>query len=252
MGARGTAVIAIGLLFLAGGCISTDYPSEPDVSASTPSPTPTVDQARDGMLTALRRTEAATYRFKVSGQLPEGQKIESTGTFDPKARAYAATTKIIGGKNPTAVEQIVVGTDSYTREPGEKTWVHLDLKRAKPSIFNTYNLADPPGMTRFIAAIGGTTKQAEPNTYLGHFDASGKDPFLPVGSPGLVAFTLGMTPFTLTTDERGWVTSIAVEFKQNDGARYAMTTTLSGHGARLGTKAPPKRTVEEADDMYYR
>lgn len=253
MGRRGTALIAIGLAVLAGGgCVSTDYSPEPDVTVNKPSPSPTVDQSRDELLQALRRTEAAAYRFRVRGQLPEGQSIDSTGTFDPKARAYSATTKITGGKNPTSVQQIVVRTDSYTREPGDKTWVHLDLKRAKPSIFNTYDLADPTGLTRFIAAMGGAVRQTEPGTYTGAFDASGSNPFLPVGAPAVVAFTFGMTPFTATTDERGWVTSIALEFTQSDSSRLVVTTTLSGHGSVPRVKAPPKSAVLEADDMYYR
>jgi hypothetical protein len=90
MATRPTALLALGLvgvLLSTTACIGGGRP-EPRSLDSGAAPSPTVDQARDDLLQALSRTQGASLRFTVKGGMPEGQRVQGSGAFDPKARRY--------------------------------------------------------------------------------------------------------------------------------------------------------------------
>jgi hypothetical protein len=251
MATRGTALLAVGLasaLLGATGCLDTDRPQSRE---STPGPSPTVNQAREDLLQALRRTEGASVRFTVRGSMPEGQRVQATGASDPKGRRYEAKIKLTGGKHPSDTHQIVVDKHYYMRSPGDPSWVHLDLSRVKKDGPYNFDLKDATGLVEFGSSIG-SVRETGPHAYRGRFNPEGgTDPFLPLGAPSLVSFGMTIADFTATTDDKGWVTSITVELEPGDRPRVSITTTLSGHGTKLSIKAPPKAQVQEADDVYY-
>ncbi|SBT47074.1 hypothetical protein GA0070621_2800 [Micromonospora narathiwatensis] len=218
-------------------------------SAAAPSPTP--DTVRAELVEALRRSQGVAHRYAVRGNLPEGQSVKGSGAFDPKARRFQATISVTGGKYPAAGSRVVIGTDSYVRSAEQKDWVHVDLKRVKrDDPFLRFDWADPTGLKTFSAAIT-SAQRTGPHTYTGRFDPDGKDitSFLPVGAPSMVSIGMPLSPFTITTDEQGWVTSIVVELTPRTGPKLTMTTTMSGHGTALKIKSPAR--FGEAADFYY-
>jgi hypothetical protein len=129
--------------------------------------------------------------------------------------------------------------------------VHLDLKRVKrDNPLLGFDWVDPTGLKRFTSAIV-SAERTGPHSYTGSFDPDGKgaDPFLPVGAPSVVSIGMHWSPFTITTDNQGWVTSIRVELSPSKGPKLTMTTTMSGHGNQLAIRAPARFT--EAADFYY-
>jgi hypothetical protein len=202
---------------------------------------------------ALLRTQRATHRYAVHSGLPEpeGGEVDGAGTVDPTARAVELSTKVTG-KTPSAVDRIVIGDDLYVREAGRKMWVHADLDRLRPGALAFFDRADPTGLGTFIAAIW-SVRRIAPDTYSGMFDPNqSSDAFLPVGAPSLVSLGMPQAPFTIKTDEQGWVTSIAVELVPSTGAKVTMTTELREHGRRLSIKPPSRSNVVEADDAFYK
>lgn len=253
MALRGTALLALGLtgaLLSITGCLDRDRPRARSGESSAAA-SPTVNQAREDLLQALRRTQDASYRYTVRGSLPEGQSVQGSGAFDPKARLFESKIKITGGELPSDTHRIVVGRHSYLRSPGDPFWVHLDLGRVKKDSLVYFDMSDPTGLVEFGSVIG-SVRQSGPHAYTGRFNPdSGLDPFLPVGAPSVVAFNIRGADFTATTDAKGWITSITVELEPTEGPKLSMTTKLAGHGTRLSIKAPPKAQVREADDTYY-
>ncbi|MFE9690129.1 hypothetical protein [Micromonospora sp. NPDC005806] len=242
-----------GILFLSTGCTGSAEPSQPrpTARADTVAQTPTPDTARAELGEALRRSQGVTHRYAVRGNLPEGQNIKGTGAFDPKTRRFQATIAVTGGKYPAAGSRIVIGNDSYVRPADEKDWVHVDLKRLKrDDPFLRFDWIDPTGLKTFTATIT-SVQRTGPYTYTGRFDPDGKDTksFLPVGAPSLVSLGMPLSPFTITTDDQGWVTSIKVELTPSKGPKLTLTTTMSGHGKPLKIKAPAG--AGEAADFYY-
>lgn len=214
-------------------------------------PSPTADLARTELVEALQRSQGAAHRYTVRGDLPDGQNVRGTGAFDPKARRFQATITVTGGKYPSAGSRIVIGTDSYVRPADEKDWVHVDLKRVKrDDPFLYFDWVDPTGLKKFTSTID-SVQRTGPHTYTGRFDPDGKDvkSFLPVGAPSVVSLGMPLSPFTITTDDQGWVTSIRVELTSGTGPKLTMTTTMSGHGKPLKIKAPAR--AGEAADFYY-
>jgi hypothetical protein len=216
-------------------------------------PSPTSDDARDELLQALRRTHRATYRYTVHGALPapEGGTVDGTGTVDPAGRAVQSTIKVTG-KNPSTIDRIIVGDDIYIREGGKTVWVHADLDRLREGVLPFFNRADPTGLDTFIASIA-SAHRTGPRAYAGRFDPhQGSSAFLPIGAPSIISIGMVNAPFTITTDEQGWVTSIAMELTPTDGPKLTMTTTLHDHDRLPGIKPPARSRVVEADDMVYK
>ncbi|MFE9204726.1 hypothetical protein [Micromonospora sp. NPDC007230] len=241
-----------GILLLAAGCTASPEPTPAGVtaqaSAAAPAPTP---DSRAELVAALQRSQGVSHRYAVRGDLPEKQKITGTGAFDPKARRFQSTIAVTGGKYPSAGSRIVIGTDSYVRPSDDKNWVHVDLKRVRrDDSFLRFDWVDPTGLKAFTSSIT-SAYRAGPNTYTGRFDPREGDArsFLPVGAPSIVSLGMPLSPFTITTDDRGWVTSIKVELAPSEGPKLTLTTTMSGHGKPLKIKAPAK--AGEAADFYY-
>ena len=244
---RGYVLFCAGML-LAGGCTADPAPGPTTAPVVVGSPTP--DAAKADLVAALEKSEGAPFRYVVDGDLPEGQRVKATGVVDRTARRFQSSVTIIGGKDPAAARNIVIGDDSYVREAGEG-WVHVDLARVRPDDpFITFDWADPIGFKAFTKAIV-SAQRAGPRVYTGRIDpAAGlRDLFLPVGSPGIVTLGISVAPFTVTTDEQGWVTSIAVELTPSDGPALDMTTTFGGHGKALTVKRPAG-AAEAADYLY--
>ncbi|RKN35582.1 hypothetical protein [Micromonospora musae] len=241
-----------GGLLLAAGCGGTTDPTrvEGPAEAATAAPSPTTD-VRGDLVAALHRSQGVAHRYAVRGGLPEGQNVSGTGAFDPEKRRFQSTVKVTGGKYPSAGSRVVIGTDSYVRPAGEKRWVHVDLKRVKrDDPFLRFDWADPTGLKAFTSSIASVDRTG-PNTYTGRFDPDGEDtkPFLPVGAPSIVSIGTPMSPFTIITDDQGWVTSIKVELTPGNGPKLTMTTTMSGHGKPV--KVSPPADAGEAADFYY-
>ncbi|MEU5526983.1 hypothetical protein ABZ744_08580 [Micromonospora chersina] len=251
-----TALLTIALtggLLLAAACSETEQPTRAGKPAQAtsvaPSPTPDV---RAELVAALQRSQGVAHRYAVRGSLPEGQNVKGTGAFDPKKRRFQATIAVTGGKYPSAGSRIVIGTDSYVRPSGEKDWVHVDLKRVKrDDPFLRFDWADPTGLKAFTSSIT-SVDHVGPHTYTGRFDPDGEDakPFLPVGAPSVVSIGTPLSPFTITTDDQGWITSIRVELTPGTGPKLTMTTTMSDHGKPSKINAPAR--ADEAADFYYR
>ncbi|MFG1658562.1 hypothetical protein ACGFIY_18750 [Micromonospora chersina] len=251
---RALLTIALtGGLLLAAACGGTEQPTRADKLAqpttAAPSPTPDV---RAELVAALQRSQGVAHRYAVRGSLPEGQSVKGTGAFDPTKRRFQATIAVTGGKYPSAGSRIVIGTDSYVRPSDEKGWVHVDLKRVKrDDPFLRFDWADPTGLKAFTSSIT-SVDHVGPHTYTGRFDPDGEDakPFLPVGAPSVVSIGTPLSPFTITTDDQGWVTSIRVELAPSKGPKLTMTTTMSDHGKPSKINAPAD--ADEAADFYYR
>ncbi|GAA3386977.1 hypothetical protein GCM10020369_27760 [Cryptosporangium minutisporangium] len=179
--------------------------------------------------------------------MPENESVQGTGAFDGGAGKFTSTTTLTSPKHPSSTERIVLDADYYQREPG-RPWVHLDLGRVKKDSPYHFDRLDPIGLAKFAGAITYVTR-TNPTTYTGRFRPdSGDDPFLPIGAPSLWAVGLPVSPFTLTVDDRGRVTSISVELTPADSPTLTMTTTLSAHGEPLNLSAPD---AQEADETYY-
>ncbi|WP_444949112.1 hypothetical protein [Micromonospora ureilytica] len=255
---QSTALLVLGLtngLLFAAGCTPSTEPKraeEPVQATTTAAPSPTPD-VRGELVVALQRSQGVAHRYAVRGNLPEGQNVTGTGVFDPKKRRFQTTVSITGGKYPSAGSRIVIGTDSYSRPSDEKEWVHVDLKRVKPDdIFLRFDWADPTGLKAFTSSIVSVSR-VDPHTYTGRFDPHGdKDTtsFLPVGAPSIVSLGIRPSPFTITTDAQGWVTSIKVELSPSEGPKLTMTTTMKDHGKPSKINAPAR--AGEAADFYYR
>lgn len=250
------ALLALGLtggLLFAAGCTQATEPTrtESPAPAETVAPSPTPD-VRDELVAALERSQGAAHRYAVRGSLPEGKSVEASGAFDPKQQRFQATISVTGGEKPSAGSRVVVGTDSYQRPSDDEEWVHVDLTRVEPDdIFVGFDWADPTGMKAFTASIF-SAQRTNTHTYTGQFrpDGSSIKPYLPVGAPSIVTIAMPPSPFTITTDDQGWVTSIEVELTPSDGPKLTTTTTMSDHGKPLKINAPA-RSVEAAD-FYYR
>ncbi|MET7751012.1 hypothetical protein [Micromonospora sp. NPDC005367] len=253
---QSTALLALGLtggLLLAAGCTRTTEPmrAEKPVQAATVVPSPAPD-VRGELVVALQRSQGVAHRYAVRGSLPEGQSVKGTGAFDPKKRRFQATISVTGGKYPQAGSRIVIGTDSYVRPADEKDWVHVDLKRVKSDDpFLRFDWVDPTGLKAFTSSIV-SAERTGTHTYTGRFDPDGKDTksFLPVGAPSIVSIGTPLSPFTITTDDQGWVTSVRAELSPSGGPKLTMTTTMKDHAKPLKITAPAD--ADEAADFYYR
>jgi hypothetical protein len=252
---RGSGLLTvslIGVLLGVVGCTGTDKPAPTgSTSAQSAAASSTATPARDQLLQALQRAQGTAFQYTVQGSLPEGAAVQATGRFDPGVQRFEATIVITGGKTPSATQRIVIGKDSYLRELDTNTWVHLDLSRVKPDSLVYFDMSDPTGLVKFGSAIG-SVRVTGPNAYAGRFNPeSGFKPFIPIGAPSLAAFFMSTAEFTATTDERSWITSLTVTLTPTTGAPLSMTTTMTGHGAKLQIVAPPKAQVQEAADFYY-
>src|SRR6185312_9295518 len=86
--------------------------------SSSPSPGP-ADTAKPDLITALRKTHKAPYKFAVDAAAPEKQRIKGSGTYDPRTKRLSTTTKVTGGKDPQSRQRIVIAGDLYEKEAGE-------------------------------------------------------------------------------------------------------------------------------------
>ncbi|GII23436.1 hypothetical protein [Planosporangium mesophilum] len=251
----GTLALALtGALLLTSGCTGRGADGV-NVAASNPTstvaPSPTGTPAKDDLVAALKRTQAAPYRYTVESNLPENSSVSATGAFDPVGKVLDVTTTTTGGTAAGTTQRIVVGADTYLRPGGAKTWVHMDLSRVKKdNLLAYFDMTDPTGLATFTSALG-FVERGGPHAYSGNFDPVSSDEFLPLGSHALFVFA-GMAPFTATTDDQGRVVSIHIELPQRDGPKLVMTTTLSEHGKPLPITAPARANVQEAGDFVYR
>ncbi|MFC5002318.1 hypothetical protein ACFPIJ_31355 [Dactylosporangium cerinum] len=241
----------VAVAVLTGGCLglpSGETQSDSQTAKPWQPPSPTGTPAQTLLAEALQRSQQVAFRFTVEGDLPgDDGTIKATGAFDPTAKLFESTIQISSQKDP--VHRIVVGTDSYLQQTGGK-WVHLDLKRVKPDALVYFDMTDATGLVKFTTRVESAEGTAATG-YKGRFDAGGASPeFLPVGAPSLWVIG-GAAPFTATVDGKGWVTTITVELTDKDRT-VKLTTTMSGHGEPLQIKAPAKKSVVEADDLYYR
>ncbi|GIE89616.1 hypothetical protein Are01nite_60960 [Actinoplanes regularis] len=218
-------------------------------SAPAAGQSPSGPSAKEELLAALRKTHAAAYTFKVQADLPDSKHGKASGAFDPKRVLYSVTTKESGGKDPDSGQRVVVGKDSFTRGDSNDEWVHLDLRRIKPTnTLESFDMKDPTGLAKFASSIE-SVERTGPNTFRGEFTAMQTgDPFVPIGTPSIIVFSFGTSDFTATTDGKGWVTSVAVELK-DEKATLKMTTTLGSHGKPTGIAKP--KHYGEAADFYY-
>ncbi|MEV0897506.1 hypothetical protein [Actinoplanes sp. NPDC049802] len=250
-------VLVLATVTLAAGC-TTPAVKRASAPASTPgtestsaaSPGPSEFPPRDQLLTALEKSRNAAYRFSVSGDVPDKQKVTGSGAFDPKAKRLSVKYKITGGKETEQTQRIVVGTDLYSRESSGESWVHLDLKRIKKDSLYSFDMTDPTGLSRFTSSVG-QVRSTGPNAYAGTLNIKGdrfNEGFLPVGAPAVSVLFGGNAQFTATTDAAGWVTSIGVTLRDGDST-LKMSTRLSGHGKASGVKKPS--SYGEAWDFYY-
>ncbi|SHN04027.1 hypothetical protein [Cryptosporangium aurantiacum] len=237
--------LALGLILVVAACGSPE-PSPTVTERPRPKPSPTQEQT--DLVAALRRTQAAPYRFAVQATLPENEKVKATGAFDTKEQIFTSETTLTSPKNPSSTERIVLGTDAYQREPGDP-WVHLDLTRIKKNSLFYFDLTDPTGLSQFAETVT-FAKRSGPATYTGRFRPDGEtdEPFLPIGAPSLWSSGMRVSPFTITVDDQGWVTAISVELSPSDSPTLTMKTTLSAHGQPLSVSAPDAR---EADPGVY-
>ena len=241
------ALAASGLL-LAGCVPEVAVRAVPAGSAapSAPAPAPAADEFK----AALRKTHNATYKYKVSSELPDNQRVAGTGAFDRRTKKLQTSLKYTGGTFPHALQSVVIGNDLWTKEPGDRRWVHLNMARLKKFKTMKVDMADPVGLGAFTGAIKQVRKTG-PRTYAGTFDPSpaGADEFLPLGAPSIVVFSFGGTPgvFSATTDADGWVTVINAKITADETVK--MTTRFTGHGQASGIKKPSR--TGEADDFYY-
>ncbi|GIF51492.1 hypothetical protein Afe04nite_60310 [Asanoa ferruginea] len=239
-----------GVLAVTAACTGTSEATRPRAVASSAAPSPTADTARGDLLEALKRSTGVTHTYAVRADLPEGQKVKGDGALDLKGRRHQARMTVTG-KDAGTPSRIVIGTDAYQRSSAKSEWVHLDLKRIAPdNSLLRFDWNDPTGLKAFTESID-RVQRTGAHTYTGKFDpdAALDEPFLPIGAPSLWALGLPMSPFTVTTDDQGWVTSIVVELSPRDKPKLRMTTTLSGHGKPLKISRPAH--FGEADELYY-
>ncbi|MGK5681557.1 hypothetical protein [Actinoplanes sp. URMC 104] len=219
-------------------------------ASAPPVPQKTGPEAIEVFRAALRKTHNATYKYSVSSQLPDKQRVAGTGTFDRRSRKLQSSMKYTGGANPHTLQMLVIADDLYTKEPGESRWVHLDMGRLKKDSMYRVDLADPVGLAAFSGALR-KVRQSGPHTFTGTFDQNPPDTeeFLPLGAPSIIVFGLGTTEgaFSATTDAQGRVTVINAKITADE--TITMTTRFSGHGKPSGITKP--RRTGEAFDFYY-
>ncbi|MEV4345891.1 hypothetical protein AB0J83_15605 [Actinoplanes sp. NPDC049596] len=233
--------------FLIAGCAQTgQFAAAGSTSPGrAPAPAPAEKPGKDEFVAALEKTGKTAYKFAVSAAAPEKQRIQATGSFDPRSKKLSNTIKVTGGKDPQSRQRIVIAGDLYEKKPGERTWVHLDLKRVKKDSYLQVNMADPNGLGAFTKAIE-SAQQTGPRGWSGAFDPSSADEFLPIGAPSI--WILGGTAtFTALTDAQGWITKITVQVRNKETLN--MTTTFSAHGKPVAITKPKR--VGEAMDIYY-
>lgn len=255
-------VLAVVAVLLATGCTTPATPAPiagtgpRALPAASPSeaaalPVPTGTDARERLMAALEKTKATTYRFAVSGDIPDAKKVAGSGAYDPAAQRISVKYQISGGgEKAAATQRIVVGTDLYSRQKDSETWVHLDLKRVKKDSLHYYDMTDPTGIERFVTSVD-TVSSTSATAFSGTLDLKGdgvNKGFLPVGTPVISVLFGGEATFSATTDAAGWVTTIGVQMR-GSGTSLTMTTKLSGHGKSSGVKKPPN--FGEAWDVYY-
>ncbi len=242
-----------GLLLATGGCLGLPSSEDSDPVAAKASPTPTGTPAAEELKAALLRTQAGPFRFAFESGPIDGQTITGTGAFDPVGKRYEASMTATGGTGAGTYHHIIIGADGYQRADADKQWVHLDLSRTKPtSILVPFGMTDPTGLEMFTGEVG-TVKRLGPHEFSGSFNPGETERrYLPLGAPSIVAFFTSTAPFKATTDEQGRVTTIRIELTLTDKPKVVMTTSFSDHGTQPATKAPAKKSVVEADDMYYR
>jgi hypothetical protein len=249
------SAIGLGLvtvLLAVTGCTSNPagYADRAPRDLSPASASPSGPSAREELLAALARTRGASFRFSASGDMPDGGRIRATGAFDAEAKQYDASIRITGGKDKSAAETLVIGTDLYNRQLNEKQWLHADLRKAKGQGIFSFDPDDPAGIDKWIKGIGSVTRTG-PTTYSGQYVADLFKPAVPIGAPAI--YVAGLTPvldFTVKTDAQRWVTSITFDLKPTDGAPVHVTTTLTAHGAKLGLKRPSKSLVREGTILF--
>ena len=218
----------------------------PSVDAS-PSSSPSAPAAKDELVAALNKTQHGTYSYAVRGALPEKQRVEASGSFDPRAKKFKTTVKTLGGKNPSTLQRIVIGNDMYDKQAGSNVWAHLDMKRIKKYDYLRVDMTDPTGLGIFIKAVV-TARSSGPHTYQGTFETTpaDSDEFLPIGAPSIVVFG-GSGDYTATTDAQGQVSRIDITLTAKETLK--MTTTFNGMGQPPAI-SKPKRTGE-VDSFYY-
>ncbi|MDI6100111.1 hypothetical protein QLQ12_16025 [Actinoplanes sp. NEAU-A12] len=224
--------------------------SRPTASGA-PASAPAGPDAREQLMAALEKSKNTTYKFVVSGDVPDKKKVAGSGAFDPKAKRITVDYKVSGGGAKTEqTQQIVVGTDLYSRQKKGETWVHLNLKRVKKDSLYYFDMTDPTGFARFVSTVA-TVESTGANAFRGTLDIKGdsfNEGFLPVGTPAISVLFGGAATFTATTDAAGWVTTIGVELKDRQET-LTMVTKLSEHGKPSGIKKPSN--FGEAMDFYY-
>ena len=219
-------------------------------AASAPPSAPAGPGAREQLMSALEKSKSNAYKFVVNGDVPDKKKVTGSGGYDPKAKRITVDYKVTGGAKTEQTQQIVLGTDLYSRSKNGETWVHLNLKRVKKDSLYYYDMTDPTGLSRFVSSVD-RVESTGANTFSGTLAIEGdsfNEGFLPVGTPAISVMFGGTATFTATTDAAGWVTTIGVELKDSEQT-LKMTTKLSAHGKASGIKKPAN--YGEAMDFYY-
>ncbi|NMO53738.1 hypothetical protein HH310_21445 [Actinoplanes sp. TBRC 11911] len=248
-------VLASAVLVALGGCTSSpsaagSFDTKTPASAK---PSPSGPDAQQELIAALKKTHANSYKFSLKADLPDKAKVQASGAFDPRQKRFSLTEKESGNGGLGNGQSIVVGTDYFNRQKTSEQWVHLDLKRVKPSSsFADVNTKDPNGLGKFITTVHSVQPDGQ-HKYRGTFDPAPTgdgEPFAPIGAPSVIAFSVGTESiFTATTNDGGWVTSISLEM-YDEKTKLVMTTTLSNHGKSTGVAKPS--SYDEADDFYYK
>jgi hypothetical protein len=91
MATRRTALLTSSLvaaLLSTSGCIDRDRPARTESAQEIArAPSPTADAAREEFRQALQRTQRASFRYTVRGELSDKGSVQGTGAFDPKGSA---------------------------------------------------------------------------------------------------------------------------------------------------------------------
>ncbi|XVU28558.1 hypothetical protein ACQPZJ_16365 [Actinoplanes sp. CA-054009] len=105
---RTRLTIALAAMMLA-GCTGPDAEAAPTAPLSPPSvaasPSPSPQSAREEFRAALKRLGTSTYRFTMTGDYWDKQKIKLSGAVDPRARKQTRTTVITGGPDAKTVRR---------------------------------------------------------------------------------------------------------------------------------------------------
>lgn len=152
--------LPLSVLVLA-GCIDADWEESP--RGTRAEPTATGPAVQDEFRTALRRLQAAPYRFTADSELTVATRITATGVHDPKAHRIARTYRVTGDD---PLQAIVIGDDSYSRINDSEPWQHSSVGTF--ATVTGFDQKDPTGLARFAENVT-SVERTGAHAYRGSF-----------------------------------------------------------------------------------